>query len=270
MTTKEEWFPMIGNAFDECVELFIEDSRSNALGNAVRGDDEFEDEALGHGLPRGLGTLYADSASWQWAWTYPLTLEAVLRAHADSWGSVRGLLPRWFGRRYFLRDAGAVLTACTDRNEPCTEWEVGVVDAQRPGSAAMVVNLRDSIASGRRPAEQASETGQVGRAAKPRGAVQIDEAIAAAPDGAPRGENELLAMTAGEVLWLFASGYAGGPIAIHDPLKNQMRVVSEASEVERDRWETEYRVWMPTQNGRDFARKALRRFGMYNGPGAEQ
>ncbi|TXI51962.1 MAG: hypothetical protein E6Q55_37770 [Mycolicibacterium mageritense] len=98
----------------------------------------------------------------------------------------------------------------------------------------------------------------------------MDEAIAAAPDGAPRGENELLAMTAGEVLWLFASGYAGGPIAIHDPLKNQMRVVSEASEVERDRWETEYLVWIPTQNGRDFARKALRRFGMYNGPGAEQ
>ncbi len=222
---------MAGKAFDACEELFIDDIRNSALGNAVRGDDEFEDEALGHGLPRALGTLYADSASWQWAWTYPLTLESVLRAHADALGSAR-IRPRWFGRRYLLREAGTVLTACTDRDEPCTEWEVGVVDAPKPGSAARIAHLSESS----RAAGATAPARQTG-----------DQLIVADRQAAPSNTVELLTMTGSELQWLFASGYTAGPFAIHDRLKNQMRVVSEASEVDLgNNSETEYLVWIPS------------------------
>lgn len=234
---------MTGKAFDECEELRIDDSRNSALGNNVRDDQEFENEALGHGLPGALGTLYADSASWQWAWTYPLTLEAVLHAHADALGHARGLRPRWFGRRYLLRAAGAVLTACTDRDEPCTEWEIGVVDAVKPGSAATVLNPNER-SSGARSTSSAYQAG----------------------GPTPSGTVELLAMSAGDIRWLFATGYGEGPFAIHDRLKNQMRVVSDAGAVALDDWDTEYLVWIPTQNGRAFARKALRASSMYHGP----
>ena len=242
---------MTGKAFDECEELLIDDSRNSALGNNVRDDQEFENEALGHGLPRALGTLYADSASWQWAWTYPLTLEAVLHAHADALGHARGLRPRWFGRRYLLRAAGAVLTACTDRDEPCTEWEIGVVDASKPGSAATVLNPNER-ASGAKSNSSSCGTGARSTAAQQR--------------SAPSDTVELLAMSAGDIRWLFATGYGEGPFAIHDRLKNQMRVVSEASEVALDDWDTEYLVWIPTRKGQAFARKALRASSMYHGP----
>ncbi|SHQ48309.1 hypothetical protein [Mycobacteroides abscessus] len=113
----------------------VEDFRYTVLGNNFREEEQFEAQALDRGLPRALGTLYADSASWQWAWTYPLTLEAVLGVHAAALAEVKGLRPSWFARCYTLGETGTVLTVSTYRDEPFTEWEIEAAAAAAPGAA---------------------------------------------------------------------------------------------------------------------------------------
>lgn len=90
---------------------------------------------------------------------------------------------------------------------------------------------------------------------------------------------ELLTMTGADILWLFASGYGEGSIAVYDPRSTEMRIVYEGengdvyaqSVKERDddgtavpdvaavqaSDVTQYLVWIPTRRGLDFAREVL-------------